>query len=161
MASVSGNNKIVVKGKYTEGGVEHEEGRLKTAAYPGMNVTMTNDFEEQGRQVYTPAGTDYAGTGTNVTTTKAPIMVLKEDVLQGRTIETAYEANDNAFIHICSPGEIIQVYVASGQTVVKGSGLSAGSDGKWVVDATNAAVLALESTNGALSADKHVRARVL
>lgn len=161
MASVSGNNKIVVKGKYTEGGIEAEEGRLKVAAYPGMNVTMTNDFDEQGRQVYTVGGTDYAGTGTNVTTTKAPIWLLKEDVLQGKTIEQAYEADDNCFIHMCSPGEVVQVYVASGQTVAKGNGLSAQSTGKWAVDATNAAVIALERTDGALSADKHVRCRVL
>jgi hypothetical protein len=82
-------------------------------------------------------------------------------VLAGGTIETEYAADDNAFIHMCSPGEIIQVYVASGQTVVKGSGLTAQTTGKWAVDATNAAVIALEPTGGALAADKHVRCRVL
>jgi hypothetical protein len=159
--SISGNNKIVVKGKYTEGGPEHEEGPLKTAATPGMNMVMANDHEQQGRQVYTPGSTDYVGTGTDVTTAKGPIMILKEDVLQGNTIDDAYEAGDNGFIHICSPGEIIQVLVASGQTVAKGGGLGANSAGKWVSDTTNAVVQAIERSNGALAADTHMRVRVL
>lgn len=161
MASISGNNKIVIKGKYSEGGVEHEEGPTKIAAYPGMNMVMTNDHEQQGRQVYTPGSTDYAGTGTDVTTAKAPIMILKENVLTSGTVDTVYEALDNCFIHIASPGEILQVLVLSGQTIAKGGGLSANSNGKWISDSTNAAVQALESSNGALGADTLMRVRVL
>lgn len=160
-ASISGASTIVLKGKRTEGGVEHIEGRLKAAAYPGMNVTMTNEADESGRQVYTPGGTDYAGTGTDVTTTKAPIWILKENGLFGSTVATQYAANDNALIHVASPGDRLQVLVASGETVLKGSGLSAGTDGYWVVDAANAAVLALEASGGALSSAKLLRVVVL
>jgi hypothetical protein len=161
MASISGANKIVLKGKYSEGGAEHEEGRLRAAAYPGMNVTMTNDPDELGRQVYTPGATDYAGTGTDVTTAKAPIWIVKENSSEGETVDDAYAADDNAFIHMASPGEVLQVLVASGQTVAKGGGLTANSAGKWVTDATNAAVIALESSGGALAADTLLRVRVL
>jgi hypothetical protein len=161
MASISGNNRIVIKGKYTEGGVEREEGRLTAAAYPGMNVTSTADPDEMGRQVYAPGSTEYAGTGTNVTTVKAPVWLLIEDVWQGKTVDDVYAADENCFIHMCSPGEIVQVLVLSGQTVTKGSGLTANSAGKFIVDATNAALLALEGSNGALGADTLVRARVL
>lgn len=161
MASISGNNKIVIKGGYTEGGTEHEEGVLKTAAYPGMNMVMTNDFEVQGRHTYTPGSTDYAGTGTDVTTAKAPIMILKEDVLTGHTVDDVQEALDNCFMHIAKPGDVLQVLVASGQTVAKGGGLTANSTGKWVSDTTNAAVQALERSNGALGADTLMRVRVL
>lgn len=161
MASISGNNKIVIKGKYTQGGVEAEEGRLLAAAYPGMNVVMANNFDEQGRQCYTPGSTEYAGTGTDVTTVKAPIWILKEDALQGSTVDTAYAADDVGFIHMASPGEILQVLVLSGQTVAKGGGLTANTAGKWVTDTTNAAVIALESSGGALSLDTLMRVRVL
>lgn len=159
--SISGASKIVLKGKYTEGGVEHEEGRLAVAGYPGMNVVMRNDHEEQGRQVWQPGSSEYAGTGTNVTTVKAPLRILVEDAYQSHTVADAWEADDACRFHICSPGEIIQVLVASGETVLRGSGLTANSAGKFVVDATNAAVEALEPTGGALASDKLVRVRVL
>jgi len=160
MASFSGANKIVLKGKYSEGGAEHEEGKLKVGGYPGMNVTLANDFDEQGRQVYTPGSTEYAGTGTDVSTVKAPIWILKEDWTAGGTVDTAYAADDNAFIHMASPGEVLQVLALSGENIQKGEGLTANSAGKWVVDATNAAVIALETT-GSISADTLVRVRVL
>lgn len=159
--SISGASTIVLKGKYTEGGVEREEGPLSVAAYPGMNVTMTNDAEAQGRQTYKPGGTDWAGTGTDVTTSKAPVWILREDRLVGKTVADQYAAGDNAQIHIASPGDVLQVLVKSGESVAKGSGLSAGTDGYWVVDSTNAAVLAEESSGGALASNTLVRARVL
>lgn len=158
--SFSGTAKIVVKGKYTQGGAESEEGVLKVAAYPGQNVTLCNDFDQQGRQVYTPGSTDYAGTGTDVTTAKSPIWLLKEDPLQGSTIETEYAAGDTVPIHMCSQGEVVQVLALSGENIQKGEGLTANSAGKWVVDTTNAAVIALETT-GSLSADTLLRVRVL
>lgn len=161
MASISGNNRIIIKGKYTEGGVEKEEGRLKAAGYPGMNVVSTADPDEMGRQVYTPGSTEYAGTGTNVTTVKAPLWLLTEDAYQGKTVDDVYAADENCFVHLCSPGEIVQVLVKSGQTVVKGGGLTADSTGKFITDNTNAALLALEGSNGALAADTLMRARVL
>lgn len=157
MASISGANMIWLKGDYGQ----HEEGILKVAAYPGMNLVMTNDQESQGRHSYQPGYSYYVGTGTDVTAAAGQIKVLKEDVFQGKTVDDAWAANDNCQFYIPLPGDIIQVLVLSGQTVRKGDGLSANSAGKWVVDATEPAVQALEKSNGALSADTLVRVRVL
>lgn len=157
VASISGANTIVLRGDYGE----HEEGKLLVAASPGMNVVLAANFSEQERDCYTVGGTDYIGTGTGVTTTKAPIKILKEDALQGRTVDDAYSAGDPGFIYIPKPGDKLQVLVASGQTIVKGGGLSATSTGKWQADTTNAAVEALEDSGGALSEDTLVRVRVI
>lgn len=151
------HNKIVLKGDFGQ----HEEGRCNAEVYPGMNVVMTADFSEQKRDVYTPGGTDYVGTGTGVTTTKAPIKVVKEDYLQGKTVDQSYAANSNILFYIPKSGDVIQVRALSGETITKGTGLSANSSGKWVVDATNAAVETLEASNGALSEDTLVRVRVM
>lgn len=161
MPSLSGNNKIVLKGGYTQGAAEHEEGILSGVATPGMNVVMTDAASSAERHTYKAGGTDYVGTGTATTTTKNPIKVLKEKGMFGGTIDTPYASGDNALIHIAKPGDVLQVFVNSGETVTKTSGLSAGADGMWSVDATNAAVEALEDSDGALAADTHVRVRVL
>lgn len=161
MASLSGHNKIVLKAGYTEGGAEHEEGPLASAATPGMNMVMGLAARTQERDTWAPGSTDYPGTGTGPTTTKNPVRVLKEDGLIGSTLDTAYAAGSNVFIHIAKPGDVLLVLVASGQTVVRGDGLSAIANGKWNNDATNVAVEALESSGGALAADTHMRVRVL
>jgi hypothetical protein len=88
-------------------------------------------------------------------------MILKEDPLIGSTVNTQYAADDNVFIHKALPGEHLQVLVLSGQNIVKGEGLTANSDGKWIEDAANAAVMALEGSNGALAADTLMRVIVL
>lgn len=161
MASLSGHNKIVLKAGYTEGGTENEEGPLSSAATPGMNMVMGVAARTQERDTWSPGSTDYAGTGTKNTTTKNPVKVLKEDYLVGKTIDDAYASGSNCFIHIAKSGDVLLVLVASGQTVVRGDGLSAGADGKWLNDATNVAVEALESSGGALGSDTHMRVRVV
>lgn len=155
--SISGNNKIVLKGDH---GV-HEEGPLAAIASPGMNLVVTNAARTQERDTVTPGSTDYAGAGTDTTTAKGPIKILKEDALRSKTITDAYASGDDSFWYVPLPGDVLQVLVASGQTVTKGDGLSAGADGKWVTDTTNAVVEALEASGGALAADNHVRVRVL
>jgi hypothetical protein len=161
MASLSGHNKIVLKAGYTEGGAEYEEGPLTGAATPGMNMVLSVAARTQERDSWTPGSTDYPGTGTGATTTKNPVRILKEDHLIGATIDDVVAAGNNGFIHIAKPGDVLLVLVASGQTVVRGDGLSAISTGKWNNDATNVAVEALESSGGALAADTHMRVRVL
>lgn len=160
MASISGAHTIVLKAGYTEGGAEHEEGFLTAAAYPGMNVQLSVTTPVNGVYYYTPGSTDYAGTGT-VTTTKNPVKILKEDGLQGGLVTTQYAADALAFIHIAKSGDVLQVLVESGQTVVMGDGLSAVASGKWNKDTTNAAVETLEGSGGALGADTLMRVRVL
>lgn len=160
-ASISGKNRIVLKAGYTQGAAEHEEGELVTAAYPGQNVQMGVATEVMQRHQWNPGNTDNVGTGTSTTTTKNPVRVLKEDALQGKTILDQYAANSGCFVHIAKPGDVLQVLVLTGQNIAKGDGLSANSTGKWVGDATNAAVEAIESSGGALAADTHMRVRVL
>jgi hypothetical protein len=92
--SISGCATICVKVKRTQGGIEHEEGVAKAAIYPGTNVAMCNDFDQQGRNVYQAGSTDYAGTGTNVTTTKNPMWIVKEDPLQGFTVASQFPAGE-------------------------------------------------------------------
>lgn len=161
MASISGNAKIVLKGKYTDGGAEHEEGILDAAATPGMNVALGTAAADQEVHHWYPDATDYVGTGTDTTVSKGTLIVVKEDALQGRTITDAYASGDRVFLHKASPGEHLQVLVLSGQDISKGDGLSAGSDGKFIADTTNPVVQALESSGGALSADAHLRVLVL
>jgi hypothetical protein len=157
MASLSGNNTIVLKGDWSH----REEGTLTAAAYPGMNLKRSPNPRVFERDSWTPGSTDFVGTGTGTSTVAPHIYILKEDALQGRTVDDQYAAGEPGFIHICRQGDVIQVLVASGQTVVKGDGLSAVSSGKWNVDATNSPVEALESSGGALAADTLVRVAVL
>lgn len=161
MPSISGNNKIVVKAGYTDGGAEHEEGILQGAATPGMNLVMTAADEELGSQTYKADSSDYSGTGTDTTTVKGPIKIAKENAMFGGTIDTAYADGDRVQIHIAKPGDVLQVLVASGENIDKTNGLSANTAGKWVKDTTNAIVEALEDSGGALGADTHMRVRVL
>lgn len=161
MPSLSGANTIVLRGGYTDGAAEHEEGILQGAAYPGMNLVMTAADEALGNHTFKADSTEYSGTGTDTTTVKGPIKIAKENALFGGTVDTAYASGDRVQIHIAKPGDILQVLVASGQSLDKGNGLTAGADGKWSKDTTNAIVEALEDTGGALSEDTLVRVRVL
>lgn len=159
MASKSGNNKIVLKGDYGQ----WEEGTLKVAAYPGTNVVLAGDEPVYNRDSYTPGGTDYIGTGTGgsaVTTVANPVMVLVENALKGDTVDTQWPANEACQIFIPKKGDVIQVLVRSGQTVRKGEGGTANSDGLWSVDASNPSVVWLEDSDGALAANTLIRARV-
>jgi hypothetical protein len=161
MASVSGLHKIVLKGGYSEGGTECEEGPIKAAAYPGMNMVRTADAAVMGRDSWTPGSSNNVGTGTNSIPAGGSVMVLKEDALQGKDVDDVYTIGDNGYIHIAKPGDHLQVLVASGQTVIKGDGLSAAATGKWSVDAATATVEALEGSGGALGEDTLVRVAVL
>lgn len=158
MPSISGNNQIGLKIDFAQ----HEEGPLVSAAKPGQNVKMSPAASQQGRDSYAPGGTDYVGTGTAVTVTGGQqVMVLDIDGLSGRTINDAFAAGENVKIIIPKKGDVLQVLVAAGQTVLKDRGLSAGLDGKFITDLTNPSVQALEASGGALGADTHMRVRVL
>lgn len=56
-------------------------------------------------------------------------MFAVEDSLQGSTIATAYAAADQVRIVICTPGDVVQAYLASGETVVIGDQLCSNGDG--------------------------------
>ena len=155
VASVSGNNKIVLKGDYGQ----FEEGILSGAASPGMNVVMTPAAAQLERDTYTAGATEVGSVGGGPL--NAPIKLVREDSLQGKTIHDAYESGDIVFLYLPKKGDVVQVLVASGQDIDKGETLAAGADGKWVTGGANDVLEALEDTGGALAEDTLVRARVM
>jgi hypothetical protein len=91
------------------------------------------------------------------------IKVHREDSLQGKTVDDAQAAGDNARFFVPVKGNIIQVRVASGQTVAKGNQGWAIGTGLWNAGAAsiNAVGEFLEGSGGvALTADTLMRFRV-
>jgi hypothetical protein len=148
-------NKIVLKGDYGQ----YEEGILATgAALPGMNVVRTTAAEAQKRGTYAPGATLAGGTAAGGAAT--PIKVVREDALQGKTVDDTFAVGDLIFLFIPKKGDVIQVRVLTGETIAIGGGLSANAAGKWVAATVNSAVEALEASGGALAADTLLRVRV-
>lgn len=156
MPSISGYKKIVLKGDFGQ----HEEGPLAAIASPGMNLVMTTAAETQQRATYTPGATPASGTTPATPTVAATIKILKEMAKHSGTIDTAYAAADNAEFYIPKKGDVIQVLVASGQTITKGLGGKAIASGLWNGSATDAVGEFLEASGGALAANTHMRLRV-
>jgi hypothetical protein len=156
MASISGANKIVLKGDFGQ----HEEGPLAAIASPGMNVVMTTAVDALNRQTRTPGATPVGGTAAGAAA--GPITVVKEDPLSGRTINDAYASGENSFFFIPKKGDVIQVLVASGQTILKADGGFAIASGKWngATVTINRVGQFLEGSGGALAADTLMRLRV-
>jgi hypothetical protein len=155
MASISGAKTIRLKGDY----VQWEEGPLATApALPGMNLVLAVNAQALGRDTYAPGATLAGGAGVGGA---SPIKLVIEQALYGKSIADAYAVGENVRFIIPKKGDVVQVLVASGQTIVKGNGGSAAATGKWAVAATNAVGEFLEASGGALAADTHMRMRVL
>jgi hypothetical protein len=147
MPALTGSNTIVLQGDGP-----YEEGPLTAVASPGMNVVLTTTAEVFMRNTYTPGLVD--GTGL--------VQVLREDSIQGKTVNDAYAIGDTALVYCAEPGDVILVLVASGQTIAKADGLSAGATGKFQKVATEApCARSLEDSGGALAADTLLRARVI
>jgi hypothetical protein len=160
MPSITPNlNKIVLKASFSAGGTEHDEGLATATTTPGMNVVMTTAADVQKRRSYAPGATPVGGTSAGAATPH--ITIVKEDMLQGKTINDNYASGDNLQLHRCKPGDVIQVLVASGQTITKGNLGAAIASGKWNVATVNGVVEFLEASGGALGADTHMRALVL
>lgn len=160
MASISGNNQIYLKGAETG---HFEEGTVVTGTvYPGMHLIRREEVSAYGRDFYQAGSSDYVGTGTVTSVTTGGLKIVDINKNTGATVDDAYGAApvDVMFIKP-KPGDVLQVLVLSGQTVLKGSGLSAGTDGKFVVDSANPVLEALEASSGALAADTLVRAEVI
>jgi hypothetical protein len=76
-------------------------------------------------------------------------------------VDTAYAAGEQVPYHNCQPGDIVQIRVQSGQTVVKGNGASAVATGLWNVATVNSIAEFLEGSGGAaLTVDTLMRARI-
>jgi hypothetical protein len=161
VASISGNNRIVLRAAETG---HWEEGTLSGAASPGMNLVLRQTASSYERHYYSAGGSDYVGTGTEVSVTAGNLKIVIENSVEGLTVDDAYADGDDVHFFLPKSGDVLQVLVASGQTVVKGTGGAAGTDGTFVTDAANPVVEFLESSAGspsALAADTLVRARVI
>lgn len=159
--SISGKNKIVLKASFSEGATESEEGILSGGpASPGMNVVLQTAAAVQNRDTYAPGATRVGGTAAGAAV--SPVKVLKEDSLQGKTVSDAYATGDNLFIHQSKTNDVVQVLVASGQTILKGDGAFAIASGKWngATATINAVGEFLEASGGALAADTLMRVRM-
>lgn len=84
----------------------------------------------------------------------AECMILKEDALQGNTVDDAYSADDLAFVAIIPPGCRFYGMVASGETIVIGDKLESAGDGTFQKLTTGVPIaVALEASGGALAAN--------
>jgi acetyl/propionyl-CoA carboxylase alpha subunit len=157
MPQITAHNKIVLKASYGEGGTQHEEGIAAAACNPGMNVVMTTAVESMKRQTYTPGATSALGGGSKV---------VKERAIIGASVDETIPVGDDLLIHVAMPGDVLQVLVASGQTIAKGDSLLAIASGLWnkagATPPPYGAAEALESSGGvALTANTLMRCRVL
>lgn len=131
----------------------HDEGVLGAGVCtPGMAIELQ------------AAGTYLQATSAIGEAVKKGVRIVKEDALQGRTLLDAYAANERVFFYIPVHGDIINIFVKSGQNIVigddlviegTGSGLfveAAGTEAKYHFEA-------LESSGGALGANTHLKAR--
>jgi len=131
-------NTIVLKG-----GNHHEEHKAgSNDIRPGMSVTI--DADNRCR----PAEDTSQG-----------MYFAKEDALQGRTIDDLYLPEDIVFLYRPNEGDHIHILVASGQTVNVGD-LGTILEGKGVVEDTPDFQY-LEASDGALTKDTHLKARIL
>lgn len=161
-ASISGVHRIVLLGE--ESGPQYGEGTISGAGSPGMNVVLRQTAAVFGRDYYSAGGTDYVGTGTEVAIGKGALKILLENSTVGETVSDAYADGDDIRFFVPRSGDVLQLLVASGETVVKGTGCGSNTAGKFVTDATNPIGEFLESSAGApsaLAADTLVRVRIL
>jgi len=91
-------------------------------------------------------------------------MFATEDALQGRTIDTAYAADERVFAAIVEPGDHVYAFLSAGENASIGSHLSSNGDGTLQVGTTNAIAVALEAVNASDSsaaADERIRVRII
>lgn len=97
--------------------MDYEEGRVGAGGtlYPGMNAKLQSD------------GTYLPGAGP-------AIRLVREDTLQGGTVDTPKLEDDVVFMGSPVPGNRVNVMVAADQVVAIGDRLLAGADGMFTVN---------------------------
>ena len=143
-------NRIVLQGFHGR----HEEARAGSVIAPGEIIELATDGDLDPQ----PAAVGEA--------IKGGLKIATEDGLQGKTIDNIYAIGDLVFYYIPLPGDIINVLVKAGQTIVLadnlvveggGSGLAikaAGTEARYQLQS-------LEDSGGALAANTVLQARVL
>ncbi len=132
----------------------HDEGVLDTVATPGMHIQVASD----GKYDLSPA--------TAAELVKSAIKIVKEDALQGKTVDDAYAIGDRVFFYTPLPGDMIHCRIKTGIDLVigdkvtpegGGTGLfieAAGTESKYRFEAK-------ESTGGALAAAALIKCEYL
>ena len=103
--------------------------------------------------------------GTQAESLKTGFLIVKEDALQGKTVDDAYVAGETGFYYEPIQGDIVQALVKSGENIARGDMLvvEAGGSGLWIEAAgteTKYQLKALEAP-GALAANTLVECVVL
>lgn len=142
--------KIVLKGKG-----HHDEVTLGAAAYPGEAVELQADGDH-----------DPIASSQTESLKRGMPYILKEDALQGNTVNTQYGSGDKAFAYQPLPGDHVNVLVKSGEDIDVGDVLieEAGGSGLFIEAAgteTKYRLAALEDSGGALGSNTLIAARVL
>ncbi len=68
-----------------------------------------------------------------------PLLIAKENPYIGKTVSDSYAAGDRLFMHKCSPGELVNMRVKTGESIAKGA--SGISDGAGSIEAVTGTVL--------------------
>jgi hypothetical protein len=113
------SNTIVLKGKG-----HHDEAVTYEAISPGMGAEL---YLDTTLKLAKPQG-------TQAETLKAGISIVKEDALQGKTVDNAYAAGETGFYYTPLPGDHINILIKSGEAVALGDVfvIEAGGSGLFV-----------------------------
>jgi hypothetical protein len=146
---MASNKTIVLKGYG-----HHEEGVLGTIAAPGEAIELQGDGEYD-RLVSVVA-----------TALKGGLKIVKEDALQGKTVDDAYAIGDTVFLYSPIQGDHVQVLVKTGEDIDIGDNIvvEGGTSGLFVEAAgteTKFQLEALEDSGGVLAANTLIKCRVL
>lgn len=83
-----------------------------------------------------------------------------EDALQGRTIDTAYAADELVGFVVCQPGDVVYAWLNVGESVVPGDLLVSNGDGTLQKLAGSEIALAVSLDTLNLSDSEHAPARI-
>ena len=144
------SNTIVLKSKG-----HHDEAVTYEALSPGMAAEL---FLDTTLKLAKPQG-------TQAESLKAGFLIVKEDALQGKTVDDAYASGATGFYYEPIQGDHLQVLVKSGEDIALGDKLvvEAGGSGLWVEAAGTEAKYQLKALEGpgALAANTLVECVVI
>ena len=147
---MSTENTIVLKAH----GGHHDEAVTDEICSPGHAVELAADGKLDLQQ---------AAVGEAI---KSELLIVKEDALQGKSVADAYAVADQVFFYIPRAGDVINLLVKSGQTILVADDIvvEGGGSGLFIKAAgteTRYQAKSLEDSGGALGANTLIQCRVL